>query len=67
MRFLRFFALAIQVHRTNLSDVIHRRYRKRYKNDVCLDIFLKIEINLKRARKNDTIGDLKLQTSQLCW
>ena len=51
MPFLRFFALAIQVHRTKLSDVIHRRYRKRHKNDVCFDIFLQFEINLKRARK----------------
>ena len=67
MRFLRFFALAIQIHRTNLSDVIHRRYWKRYENDVCFDIFLQIKINLIRARKNDTIGDLKQQTTQLCW
>ena len=54
MRFLQgfFSALAIQVHRTELSDVTHCRYsRKRYKNDVCFDIFLQIEINLKRARK----------------
>ena len=41
--------LAIQVHRTKLSDVTHRRYRKRYKNDVCFDIFLQIKIDLKRA------------------
>ena len=40
MSFLRFFALAIQVRRTKLSDVARRRYRKRYKNDVCFDIFL---------------------------
>ena len=66
MPFLRFFTLAIQVHRTKLSDVTHRRYRKRYKNDVCFDIFLQIKINLKRARKNDTSVDLKQQTSQLC-
>ena len=67
MTFLPFFALAIQVHGTNLSDVAHRRYRKRYKNDVCFDVFLQIEINLKRARKNDTMGNLKQQTTQLCW
>ena len=63
MRFLRFFALAIQVHRTNLTVAIGNDT----KNDVCFDIFLQIEINLKRARKNDTIGDLKQQTTQLCW
>ena len=67
MSFLRFFALAIQLHRTKLSDVTHRRYRKRYKNDVCFDIFLQFEINLKRARKNHTISDLKQQATQLCW
>ena len=67
MSFLRFFALAIQVHRTKFSDVTHRRYRKRYKNVVYFDIFLQFEINLKRARKNDTISDLKQQTTQLCW
>ena len=67
MPVLRFFALAIQVHRTKISDVTHRRYRKRYKNDVCFDIFLQIKINLKRGRKNDTSVDLKQQTTQLCW
>ena len=67
MPFLRFLTLAIQVHRTKLSDVTHRRYRKRYKNDVCFDIFPQIKINLKRARKNDTSVDLKQQTTQLCW
>ena len=66
MPFLRFFTLAIQVHRTKLSDVTHGRYRKRYKNDVCFDIFLQIKINLKRVRKNDTSVDLKQQTTQLC-
>ena len=39
MRFLRFYALAIQVHRTNLSDVIHRRYRKRYKKTMSASTF----------------------------
>ena len=67
MSCLRFFAVAIQVHRTKLSDVTHRRYRKRYKNVVCFDIFLQFEINLKRARENDTISDLKQQATQLCW
>ena len=66
MRFLRFFAPAIHLHHTKLSDVTHHS-RKRYKNDICFDIFLQIEIDLKRARKNDTIGDLKQQTIQLCW
>ena len=41
--------------RRNLSDVMHRRYRKRHKNDVCFDIFLQFEINLKRARKGNPI------------
>ena len=65
MPFLRFLTLAIQVHRTKLSDVTHRRYRKRYKNDVCFDIFFQIKINLNRARKNETSVDLKQQTTQL--
>ena len=48
MPFLRYFSLAFQVHRTKLSDVTHRRYRKRYKNDVCFDIFLQFEIKVVR-------------------
>ena len=66
MPLLRFSALAIQVHRTKLSDVIYCRYRKRYKIDVRFGIFLQIKIYLKRARKNDTSVDLKQQTTQLC-
>ena len=51
MRILRFFALAIQVRRTKLSDVTHRRYRKRYKTMSASIFFSSLKLIWKEPEK----------------